>query len=431
MSISVSYSTPDYNSQLEEKIKSISRNKISAFKSKNGLTPDEIFFLSYAPKYKIGENEFQKFWYYDWAISSPEQLLRKLEENGFIKSGGIEPALSNLKVSELKNILTKLETKTTGNKSELVQRILSTADTTFLNSLQLSEYYKLTDLGKKELQDNEYVIYFGKNIKYGFNVWEVNYKIGNGNPKRYRDIIWSELQRKNHEAINNLNNGNTGEYINCNMECYHFILEEEKNYNIALTSLAEAIYYEYNYNAVSNYLLSCELQKYNDYTPKLEFKVNINDFRFLRQVLGDEIFIQVLKRSLLKELPFTSDRGVDIPFQVIKGDELMNIIIEFTNGNEIPYNEFVRRAESELNVLAKTNKKSNYYESNTIYNYNEPQYNKYVAFFLCLFLGFLGVHKFYIGKQKEGKIYLFTLGLFGIGWIVDCIVLGIKALQRE
>ena len=49
--------------------------------------------------------------------------------------------------------------------------------------------------------------------------------------------------------------------------------------------------------------------------------------------------------------------------------------------------------------------------------------NKWVAFFLCLFLGYLGAHKFYEGKGGMGIVYLFTFGLFGIGWFIDCISL--------
>lgn len=52
--------------------------------------------------------------------------------------------------------------------------------------------------------------------------------------------------------------------------------------------------------------------------------------------------------------------------------------------------------------------------------------NKWVAFFLCLFLGYFGAHKFYEGKIGTGILYLFTCGLFGIGWFIDCIVLLFK-----
>ena len=52
--------------------------------------------------------------------------------------------------------------------------------------------------------------------------------------------------------------------------------------------------------------------------------------------------------------------------------------------------------------------------------------NKWVAFLLCLFLGEFGFHKFYEGRVGMGILYLFTLGLFGIGWIIDIIILLLK-----
>lgn len=45
--------------------------------------------------------------------------------------------------------------------------------------------------------------------------------------------------------------------------------------------------------------------------------------------------------------------------------------------------------------------------------------NKWVAFFLCLFFGLIGAHKFYEGKIGMGILYIFTGGLFGIGVLVD------------
>lgn len=49
--------------------------------------------------------------------------------------------------------------------------------------------------------------------------------------------------------------------------------------------------------------------------------------------------------------------------------------------------------------------------------------NKWVAFLLCVLLGYVGAHKFYEGKFIMGVLYIFTFGLFGIGWLIDCIVL--------
>lgn len=45
--------------------------------------------------------------------------------------------------------------------------------------------------------------------------------------------------------------------------------------------------------------------------------------------------------------------------------------------------------------------------------------NYTLAWVLLTFLGPFGVHRFYMGKIFTGVLYLFTLGLFGIGYIYD------------
>ena len=57
---------------------------------------------------------------------------------------------------------------------------------------------------------------------------------------------------------------------------------------------------------------------------------------------------------------------------------------------------------------------------------NRKEKNKTIALLLCIFLGYLGAHKFYEGKVGMGILYLFTMGLFGIGWIVDIIMIAMK-----
>ena len=45
--------------------------------------------------------------------------------------------------------------------------------------------------------------------------------------------------------------------------------------------------------------------------------------------------------------------------------------------------------------------------------------SRWTAFWLCLFLGPLGAHLFYVGRVGRAVLYLFTFGFFGIGWIFD------------
>ncbi len=42
---------------------------------------------------------------------------------------------------------------------------------------------------------------------------------------------------------------------------------------------------------------------------------------------------------------------------------------------------------------------------------------------VCFFLGELGIHRFVVGKIGTGILWLFTFGLFGIGYIVDFIMI--------
>lgn len=43
--------------------------------------------------------------------------------------------------------------------------------------------------------------------------------------------------------------------------------------------------------------------------------------------------------------------------------------------------------------------------------------------YLIWIFGFLGAHRFYYGKQLTGAIWFCTLGLLGVGWLIDLFLI--------
>lgn len=46
-----------------------------------------------------------------------------------------------------------------------------------------------------------------------------------------------------------------------------------------------------------------------------------------------------------------------------------------------------------------------------------------LAGYLCWIFGFMGAHRFYYGRQISGTIWFFTLGLLGVGWLIDLVLI--------
>jgi TM2 domain-containing membrane protein YozV len=55
-------------------------------------------------------------------------------------------------------------------------------------------------------------------------------------------------------------------------------------------------------------------------------------------------------------------------------------------------------------------------------------HSKTIGYILWIF-GFTGSHRFYYGRPVTGTIWFFTLGLVGVGWLIDLFL--IPGMDRE
>ena len=226
---SVEYRIPT----LEERLK-------TANPSKQGLYPHEILMLNYAHTYKVSKNEFQGFWYYDYSVTDPQSILASLCERGFLVIGSLKATIERLKVVELKEELQAVNAKTSGKKAELIERLMEVGDVRILEQKYTDRHYALTEKGKKELDENEYVVYLHR-LKY-MSIWDMNYLLHNDNPSHlgYRDIVWREFNMRCGEYFQA---GKFGLYRNTRLDMCQFLMEENRHKK-AFAMLCEVVAYD-------------------------------------------------------------------------------------------------------------------------------------------------------------------------------------------
>jgi TM2 domain-containing membrane protein YozV len=51
------------------------------------------------------------------------------------------------------------------------------------------------------------------------------------------------------------------------------------------------------------------------------------------------------------------------------------------------------------------------------------------ALLLSIFLGWIGIDRFYLGKTGTGLLKFFTFGLFGILWTIDIVMIATRSVR--
>lgn len=221
----------------EKTVLTFDEHKKRSIPSKNGLYVPEILLLEYCSNgaYPGPKNGYPGFWWFEYGIRDVGAILKSLEERNFIRWAPISNSIKGLTIPRLKEILEKHDLSVSGKKAELVERIMCSISNEELENLNIEKKYELTDLGKSELAENQYVPYLHRH-KY-MSVWEMNQKLNNDNLSHlgYRDILWREFNEMSGEYFKNCD---FGLYRNVRLSMHGFLIEELK-YKTALRMLVE------------------------------------------------------------------------------------------------------------------------------------------------------------------------------------------------
>jgi TM2 domain-containing membrane protein YozV len=57
--------------------------------------------------------------------------------------------------------------------------------------------------------------------------------------------------------------------------------------------------------------------------------------------------------------------------------------------------------------------------------------SRLVALLFCVLLGWIGVHRFYVGKIGTGALMVLTIGGLGIWTLIDLILIGVGSFRDK
>lgn len=197
---------------IEQGVISFEERKKTTIPSIRGLYPAEILLIEYCSKgtYPEPKNGYPGFWWYTYGIKDVDKALSSLEERGFIRFATSKKVLNGLTIMQLKEILLNNTQKTTGTKTELIERVSESFSDEDLLKLGVKPKYILTDVGQSELIENEYVPYMhnvqNKTLdddQFGltFNVWSINKLLGSKDKSNWRDVVDKQQIKINQEIV--------------------------------------------------------------------------------------------------------------------------------------------------------------------------------------------------------------------------------------
>jgi len=306
--------TEPYIFPIEKRLKNLTPDEY-------GLFPHEILLLFYAPRYKIGENNFPRFWWYQYGIQNVNDYLYSLMDRGFLAKGSVEETMKKHTVKELKEILRENNLKVSGKKKELVQRLEKEISKEKLASYFNSRVYERTLLGEEALNNALHIPYIHNNKIIDLDIWTFDKLIKNKPQFHYKEVVLEYLEK---QAKQELHRKNFGLYGNNRLTLSDFLWKEGE-FEKAFDLLLEVIIHDLSglSNNFDKDFLYITSQSFYPYEKSI---VTIPP-GILQRLEKYQLELEITDQELYKKL-IENRREIELPYSFFTTQEMAEIVIK-------------------------------------------------------------------------------------------------------
>lgn len=119
--------------------------------SEVSLEKREFHTAVFLDRYSTGtpimdDNEYPRYFQYDFEIKSPSKFHKKLVRDGYYKDAELVDILRSLRIPELKDLLRELRLHVSGNKEDLINRLLAADSSDELMHILNADHIKFYSL---------------------------------------------------------------------------------------------------------------------------------------------------------------------------------------------------------------------------------------------------------------------------------------------
>lgn len=323
--ISDNMGIPELSASSLSNIKEIRKtDTYNAYNEKQAIS----IFLNWAQNGKILGDNYPVYMKYELNIDNPLEFHKRMIKEGYLCEPTLELILKNLKVAELKQILTNNGQIKTGKKADLIARIINTIPANTLHEIFKNNYsstrYVLSEKGSKFIKDNYFYIGLHNHQNWCISIYEYEHKKNSFSFKPlFNDVVWGIFNDRNLEYTKKYNWG----LVRNNISNMAELLFSENKKDNALLLYITVLYYDLSGLDNNNILLDFD-QLF--IAPGL-IKIILN----LKEYYDEK---------LIETLPFINQ----LPFSYFSIDTFKIILHDLFSNNEIDLNNY-KKYEQTIN----------------------------------------------------------------------------------